>query len=447
MEKNDKTKVIHTDSGDKDKKDKDQKTVVLLPDDVENGKEKDQKTVVLSEDHITDEKSAMVFSIDDLTSEMRFEDEKEKLDSKEQSKILKNLFPEKTEDEQVRINRNFLNDAEPFILEKFVDEIKGMQKGLSTGLETLDHWISVPQRSITLIASRPKHGKTIFMLNMLLNMTRIYQKKHFLFYAYEESRRDIETKFINISGEQCFSNKKNIRTNLDRWKSELKNSDVSELLEKSAKNIEYRGLQNFIEISNRIHVIDSNYNIVDLVDSIRTFNNTFELGAVFLDCIQKIRYERDKIGLSRYQQLQEVSNHLKRVTGEMKFPLISGAQITTSDSKEPEYDVLSEHNLREWGDLEQVANLIVGLQNYSKSRFIGSNVNRQFKSRFFGRSMENATPMPEYFKDDKAETVMLAKVFANRDGYEPDVELLFNRELLKITDLKDKDIQIIKKEL
>ena len=445
MEKDEKNGI--KDNGSKDKASDDQKTVILDKAEVEKGKDnKDMKTVTLDKENTSFEKSSMMFNIDDLTTEMKFEDDVEKLDSKEQSKILKDLFPEKTEDEQLRINRHFLKDAEPFILDRFVEDIKSKRDGMFTGFESLDESISIPQNAITLIASRPKHGKTLFMLNMLLNMARIYEKDHFLFYAYEETKRDIEIKLVNISGEKCFSKKKGIKTNLERWRYEFKNEDTEELLEKSKENAEYGGLKNFLEISPRIHVIDSNYSIVDLIDSIKTFRNTFRIGAVFIDCIQKIWLERDKIRLSRYQQLQDVSNQLRKLANEIKLPLISGAQITTGDIDSPEYDVLSETNLREWGDLEQVANLIIGLQNYSKSRFIGSNVNRNFKSRFFGTSQKKASLMPGYFKDEKPETIMLTKVFANRDGFEPDVELLFNRQLLKISDLKEKDIQTIKKE-
>jgi hypothetical protein len=42
--------------------------------------------------------------------------------------------------------------------------------------------------------------------------------------------------------------------------------------------------------------------------------------------------------------------------------------------------------------------------------------------------------MPENLKDMMQKTVILAKVMANKTGPEPEVELLFHKQLLKIED-------------
>lgn len=452
MEKDDKTKFIDTknqktiiidkDDIDKERNDQSQKTIIINKDKINQN----QRTIVIDKDEIEKARTTVMYSIDGITPKIEQEDDAEKIDTKEQSKILKNLFPGKTKAEQLKINRNFLRDVVPFKLERLIDDIKSTPEGLSTGFNSLDQFINIPQSAITLIASKSKQEKTIFMLNMLLNMTKKYNKKHFLFYTYEEPKIEIETLMINISGVKHFSDMKGSGTNLNRWKYELKNKNIQILKEKLNTDIEYIGLKNFLKISNRIHIIDSSYNIYDLIDSIKSFDITFNMGAIFIDYFQKIRPESNMSKFSRDLQLQDISSRLKNLINKMKFPLISGVQLKIEKNITSEYDFLSLRHLKELGGFEQEASLIIGLQNYSKSKFIGSNINDQFNSKFYSHPIKKAETMPQYFRDKKPETIILAKVLENRDGPEPEVELPLNKKLLKISDLTVEHINKIKKE-
>jgi replicative DNA helicase len=352
------------------------------------------------------------------------------------SKLISKPFAHKTEEERLKINRNFLRDAEPLTLELLKEDIDNASEELSLGFPSLDHSVSLPSQRFTLIASRPQHGKTIFMLNMLLNMCRKYPRQHFLYYSYGEPKQDIEIKLINISGEIPFSllENKGITTNFKRWQYELKLGDLHTLKDKAESNPEYKGLKNFLEISSRIHIIDANYNINDLLDSIRAFNNTLPVGAIFIDYLQAIRPDKTRLTLPRQQQVQGIANQLIDMGNETRFPLILGAQLLRGEKNTPEYDELTLDHLQDLKDAEQVAGLIIGLQNYTVSTFIGSNINNQFKSRFYQNAFKKAETMPESFKDKHTNSVILAKVLVNRGGPLFEVELLFNKRLMKISD-------------
>lgn len=354
------------------------------------------------------------------------------------SKLISTPFSHKTDEERLKINRNFLRDAEPLTLERLKEDIDNASEELSTGFPSLDHSISIPNQKFTLITSRPQHGKTVFMLNMLLNMCRKYPQQHFLYYSYGDPKQDIETKLINISGEIPFSPLETvgITTNFKRWQYELKNQDLHTLKDKAENDPEYKGLKNFLEISPRIHIIDANYNINDLLDSIRAFNSTLSVGTVFIDYLQAVRPNKAQLPLPRYQQVQGIANQLIDMGNETRFPLIIGAQLVRGEKNTPEYDGLTQDHLQDLTDAEQVAGLIIGLQNYAVSTFIGSNSNELFKSRFYQDAFKKAEKMPESFKDKHTNSVILAKVMVNRGGPLLEVELLFNKRLMKISDFE-----------
>ena len=394
------------------------------------------------------EKTALMFGKEEIQKKMQNditdvpEVGPEEMEMDDLSSLIKSPFPNRTEEEQLRINRNFLRDAEPFKVERLMEDLKNAPEEMMTGFSSLDQWIRIPQCKITLIASRPGHGKTSFMLNMLLNMCHSYQKDHFLFYTYGEPRQDIEIKLINMCGHKPFEPMEGINTNFERWQYELRNNDINTLKNKAEKDIQYNGLKNFLEISRRIHVMDSNYNIVDLIDSMQAFKRTLSVRAVFIDYIQAIGPNRSKDAaqLSRQDQLQDISEQLKDLCSEGSFPLILGAQFDLSDVNTPEYDGLAVERLKDIGDPERMANLIIGLQNYSQSTFIGSNINPHFNSTFYNQPLRKADKMPDVFKDKHPNTVILAKVLANRSRPKPEIELLFNKDLMKISDLEDKNI-------
>ncbi len=354
------------------------------------------------------------------------------------SKLISTPFAHKTDEERLKINRNFLRDAEPLTLERLKEDIDNASEEFSTGFPSLDNHISIPNQKFTLIASRPQHGKTVFMLNMLLNMCRKYPQRHFLYYSYGEPRQEIEIKLINMSGEIPFSplEKQGITTNFKRWQYELRNGDIHTLKQKAENDPEYKGLKNFLEISSRVHVIDANYKIIDLIDSIQAFNTTLSVGAVFIDYLQAIRPDKVQLTLPRHQQVHGIANQLIDMGNETRFPLILGVQLARGEKNTPEYDELTLDHLQDLKNAEQVADLIIGLQNYAASTFIVSNINDQFKSRFYQDSFKGTEKMPESLKNKHTNSVILAKVLVNRGGPLFEVELLYNKRLMKISDLK-----------
>lgn len=395
-----------------------------------------------SSDSSSADKTMMLFSKEDVKRKMQDDlvDIPETLPEDLEQEYLSSLvLPTSrtlSEAEQIKINRNFLRDAEPFGIERLMDELKSTPDELVTGFPSLDQYVRIPLQKMTIVASRPGHGKTSFMLNMMLNMSRIYNKKHFLYYSYGEPRREIELKLINISSEKPFTEQHDISSNVDRWRYEFQHLDAAVIKEKARTDIEYKGLSNFMQVSGRIHVIDTHYNVLELLDSIQSFVRTLSVGAVFIDFLQGLRPDRENANLSRQEQLHYISDKLRELGNDASFPLIVAAQFAPGEARIPEYDILRPESLTGIGDPEQMASLVIGLQNYGKSDFLGSTINTPFKSRFFSHDFTQPVKMPGIFKGKHPNTVLLAKVLANRGRPRPEVELLFHQRLLRISSIK-----------
>jgi replicative DNA helicase len=388
------------------------------------------------------EKTMAVFSLSDITKKL--EDEianipenyTEHIEPEQMSQVIKDHFRGRSQAEKVKINRNFLKDAEPLNIEKLAVEIKKSPEGLKTGYKDLDSLITIPPNAVTLITSLPGHGKTCFMLNLLANMCRMYTDKHFIYFTYEDAKWEIMLKLINICSTKQFNRKEDQQSNLERWKQEFKQTDIDTLKVKATNEVEYNGLKEFLEISPKIHVIDSGHTLPDLIDSIRSFNKAFDVGGVFIDSFQKIGMDKEKGNLGRRGQLQNISQHLRKAAREVHLPVIMSTQLTAGSKDSPEYDNLTDYNLKETGNPDHNASLVIGLQNYARSKYFGSNVNPDFKSTFYGQPLEKAKPMPDNFKDMMQKTILLTKVMSNKTGPEPEVELIFYKQLLKIGDFR-----------
>jgi replicative DNA helicase len=330
----------------------------------------------------------------------------------DQTQMLKTMFPGRTDAELVKINRNFLKDAVPFDLSRLINEIKRIPGSLKTGFKEFDEVINIPNGAITIVTGPSKQGKSLFMMNILYNMTQIYKGKHFLYYNYQEAKKECEMKFINLAGEKPFDSsnpekldknsiEQGLKTNFDIWKWKLKTASETELLKFASEDLSYKGLMNFLDVSSRIHIIESNYNVNDLIESIKLFKGPFIIGAVFIDFIQKIEIGKDDQNKIREEQLLIISENLRRFSNQLSFPLILGSQRSSHNKKNVEKSDYIDDSLRNLNGLEYDASLIIDI------------------------SLE-----------EKNKDTLYLKVLANRIGPSDDTKLKFDPNLLKITDIK-----------
>ncbi len=243
---------------------------------------------------------------------------------------------------------------EPYLLQDLEHDVSTIGEGLLTGYSSLDTHIRIPQGQLTIVAGRTGHGKTTFMLNMLLNMAEQYKDKSFYFFSYEEARSRLALKLIMISSGVVISKERNFGAYINYFK---EGRDSIAEIEEAA------GLYNTLTESGRLYLTDKALAAEDLASVIAFGCKRNQVGAVFVDYIQKVSPRQQSSQASqRYLEVKKASQLLLEQAIQQEVAIILGAQLnrasTQTVDKKPRLE-----GLRESGDLEQDANLVLGLYN------------------------------------------------------------------------------------
>ena len=254
----------------------------------------------------------------------------------------------------------------PMSFTTLLDEIATLPPAYKTGYSSLDKFVGFTPGAITLIAGRPSHGKTTFMFNLLLEMSKLYRDERFYFFTYEEPVKNISVKLlnrlINTDLSEYFRGIKDLSTptNYEFIKHYIKarRTDISQIEEGK------RQLQDLID-SQRIRVIDRNYSVEELSSLIAYLNKRERIGALFIDYIQRMNTERRT--QDKRTEIAHISDQVLQIAKESGLPIILGAQLnrSTQDSKggKPKLE-----NLKEAGNLEEDANTVLSVYNESKEK-------------------------------------------------------------------------------
>jgi len=240
----------------------------------------------------------------------------------------------------------------PYTVENLKADLSNIQEGLKTGYKSIDKTIQIPQEAITIIAGRPSHGKTTTLLNFFVNMVKLYPEREFYFFSYEEPKNQILLKVLNILSGECINEANNL-SNLEGY---LKGGITKIPKINEAMAI----LQSWTE-SHRLVVCDHPFFVDDLSGEIALLKQRGKMGAIFIDYIQKIKF-RGKAS-TRQLELQKISESILEIAKFNSVPIILGAQLGRGNTKS---EVLRLDNLREAGDIENDAKLVLGIWNASK---------------------------------------------------------------------------------
>jgi len=242
----------------------------------------------------------------------------------------------------------------PYTFANLQADIQSSQLGYITGYPSLDNLgVTIPTGALTIIAARPSHGKTALMLNLLINIARRHEDKTFFYFSYEDTSRDLGTRVLNILSNHITDKP---AQNFSQLQSYIKGDNHGiEAFERGKAEF------NRLTSSGRIVLVDLPYYIDELEELITAIANKYQdrVGAIFVDYIQRIR-NKGRFS-SRQTELQNTSNRLQTAAIAHSIPIIMGAQFNRVAG---EYIKL-EH-IRECGDIEQDAQLVLGLYNEAK---------------------------------------------------------------------------------
>jgi len=115
--------------------------------------------------------------------------------------------------------------------------------------------------------------------------------------------------------------------------------------------------------SHRLVVSDFPYFVDDLSKVIASLKERGKMGAIFIDYIQKIKFKGRSS--TRQLELQKISETILETAKFNSVPIILGAQFGRGSTKQ---EVLRLDNLREAGDIENDAKLVLGIWNEAKEK-------------------------------------------------------------------------------
>lgn len=241
-------------------------------------------------------------------------------------------------------------EIRPYTSRDYITAIQSVPGGYETGFKALDNLVRIRPGHVTVVAGRPRHGKTSLLLNFLVRMIEKYPDKAFYFFSYELSREWITTMILmNLAGKVLDE-----QHNIDKYIEYFKTVDVRETGDDDIDE----ALGKFEEWTSegRLYIIDEPFPIEDLAV---VLSNLESSSVVFVDYVQKIP-TTTMTNTLRYVEIQKVMEKIRETAVKTGLPIIVGAQTgRQAEGEEPQL-----HHLRESGDIEQDASVVIGIHNY-----------------------------------------------------------------------------------
>ena len=288
---------------------------------------------------------------EEIKSYKRLLSEGNKLLEQNSIETLKELLYEKPKE----IQSKSIKKIEVFYgKDRFLEDLQNTEEGLKTGYPSLDECITIPNGALTIVMGKSSHGKTTFLLNMLLKMVEKYENKTFLFFSYEEEEKFLNVKLINILAEEVINKFNNFNSviNYLRWRDRFKkNVKIENALDK---------INNYVE-KKRLGLIYQSLDVDQLYSQLKLIKeqSEYEIGGVFIDYIQRIPIK------GKFQQrqleLQAISNKILEASIDFSLPIILGAQVNKEVRGIPK-----DKDVRESGDILNNANVVLSIYNPAK---------------------------------------------------------------------------------
>ena len=265
----------------------------------------------------------------------------------------------KQRDKATEFSRLLLPTSEAQMREEESSYPESLLSGISLGDEPL----LLPAGALSIYAAPTNHGKTMLLINTALNVLEAYPEKKILFFTYEERSNAIIQYFLNtyINLNLNSSNKTNRRIIKDHYR-----TGSTEFI--SYNNLEYfeakkeEFFKTYIE-TGRLLVKYVEFNSEELTSAIKyLIEKDSSIGGVFIDYIQLLNLPEGKDS-SRQIELSEICRSLKETSVNTMLPFVLAAQFNRDVKALTRMHPTA---IREAGDIEHSANVIVGFWNMQK---------------------------------------------------------------------------------
>lgn len=253
-------------------------------------------------------------------------------------------------------NNSFEELFKPYTEDMLREKLKSKSAHLDSGFKIEKEDLLIPSGAITIVAAPTSHGKTSFLINLGINIATSPDNKPVYLFSFEESREAIYMKALNtyIDKELSANNRRSIETY-------FKTVDTRFMTKEGQLYFQQGKPDFFTKLihSGQLNILYSSYTAEDLIRAIYHLHEKGNVSAILIDYMQLLRLEENK-SLSRPEELKQICLKLKDCAVETGLPIVLGAQfnrsVTSADKMHPT-------TIGEAGDIERIANLIIGLWN------------------------------------------------------------------------------------
>lgn len=238
--------------------------------------------------------------------------------------------------------------------ERQANKPESLNSGYTIGGEPL----LLPSGAISIFTAPTSHGKTTFLINLALNVATASPDKETYLFSYEEDGDSILINTLNtyLDEEISSNNRRTLKSYFTTGSTEYIKSQSKDYFT-STKDKFFRELIK----TRRLNIHYSSYNSDTLIEAIRYLHKHAKPGAIFIDYIQLLNLPEGKYKTySRQEEIKEICIALKDVAVETGLPIILGAQFNREVVNQLKIHATK---IGEAGDIERIANLIVGFWN------------------------------------------------------------------------------------
>lgn len=238
--------------------------------------------------------------------------------------------------------------------ERLISKPESLNSGYTIGGEPL----LLPSGAISVFTAPTSHGKTTFLINLALNIATASPDKETYLFSYEEDGDSILINTLNtyLDEEISSNNRRTIKSYFTTGSTEYIKSQSRDYF--TAKKDEF--FRELID-TKRLNIHYTSYNSDTLIEAIRYLHKHAKPGAILIDYIQLLNLPEGKYKTySRQEEIKEICIALKDVAVETGLPIILGAQFNREVVNQLRIHATK---IGEAGDIERIANLIVGFWN------------------------------------------------------------------------------------
>ena len=284
----------------------------------------------------------------------------------------------------------------------------------------------LPSGGISIFAAPTSHGKTTFLINLALNVATAYPDKQTYLFSYEEDGDTILMNTLNtyLNEDISYNNRRTIKDYFATGSTQYIRYDSVDSFIKKKDDF----FSEFID-TGRLNIHYTDYNSETLIDAIRYLHKNAKPGAIFIDYIQLLKLPEGKYKgySSRQEEIKQICLALKDVAVETGLPIILGAQFNRTVVNHLN---IQPTNIGEAGDIERIANTLVGFWNNNFTPIAtekelkdikqkGSDENTLYVKVLKGRGIKPGAEDTLYFKGNAAKIENIKKSSSTNEGYFP----------------------------